>query len=487
MLNQIKNLTKHSAVYSISTFIQRFQGLVMLPIYTDTSYLASSSVYGDYVLVYTFIAFMNVFYLYGLDAAFLRYYFIGKHDRKNIYRSSVQIVFFSSLITSTVIYLCATIISRLIFNSADYDFFIKIAAGILLLDTLCSLPYLILRAEEKSIAYTVIRIGRFFLEIILNIIFVVFLKLGVKGILYANLIAAFINLLVMIPFQWTYIRGQFSLAVIKDLLHFGFPMIPNSLAYLLVDISDKWLMSRLLDKDTVGVYGVNYNLGKLMLLIIIAFRTAWQPFFLKISGEPDAKKIYARIMTYFIAGAAFVVISGSLLVEYIVKIPVSPGKTLVGAAYWGGIKIIPIILLSYLCYGIYVNLTVGIYIQKKSQWMFLFTGLAALLNISSNFYLMPHYGIMGAAFATLLAYFIMMLSIFIANQKFYPIAYEYKRILWISAYLIVCLIIFYLWKLDILIRFALIFLFPVVILILKLLKEEEKRYIKRFIRDRFSS
>ena len=481
MLHHIKNLTKHSAIYSISTFIQRTQGLIMLPIYTDTSYLATKSVYGDYILVYTFIAFMNIFYLYGLDSSFLRYYFLGQYTRKDIYRSAIQIVLISSLLTSAIIFLFASSIARIIFNSSGYDFFIKIAAGILLFDTLCNLPYLILRAEEKSFIYTLIRIGRFILELALNIIFVVYLKYGVKGILFANLLAAAINLLFMIPFQWSYIKGKFSFIAIKDLLTFGLPLIPNSLAYLLVEISDKYLMSRLLDKDTLGEYGVNYRLGTLMLLIVSAFRTAWQPFFLKIAKDPDAKKIYARILTYFICGATFVVISGSFFVEYIVQIPVAPGKTLLGKAYWGGVKIIPIILLSYLCYGVYVNLTVGIYIKKKSQWMFLFTGLAALFNISSNFYLMPHYGMMGAAFATLLAYLIMMLSIFIANQKFYPIKYEYKRIFWIGLYLICSLVIFYAWNLHLVVRIIILLTFPVMIFALNLLNDQEKSYLKRLI------
>ena len=82
ILNQVKNLTKHSAVYTVATFIQRLQGLILLPILTDPSYLATKSEFGDYALIYTFIAFMNVFYLYGMDAAFLRYYFLGEHSRQ---------------------------------------------------------------------------------------------------------------------------------------------------------------------------------------------------------------------------------------------------------------------------------------------------------------------------------------------------------------------------------------------------------------------
>ena len=161
LLAHLKNLTKHSFIYTISTLIQRAQGLVLLPILTDTTYLTTTSEYGDYALVYTFIAFMNVVYLYGIDSAFMRYYFLGRHTREQVYGSAIRILSITALITSVIIYIFAEPIAVLIFDSTDYGFFVQIAAGILFVDTLCNLPYLILRAEERSILYSGLRIGRF--------------------------------------------------------------------------------------------------------------------------------------------------------------------------------------------------------------------------------------------------------------------------------------------------------------------------------------
>jgi len=137
-------------------------------------------------------------------------------------------------------------------------------------------------------------------------------------------------------------------------------------------------------------------------------------------------------------------------------------------------------------YGIYVNLTIGIYIEKKSEWMVIFTGLAAICNIGSNFYLMPAYGMIGAAFATLLAYFVMMLSIFIANQQLYKVNYEYGRMAWILAYLILSLVLFYSFDLNLWIRLFLVIGMPLLIPILGLFKADEKEMLKRILRQFFS-
>jgi O-antigen/teichoic acid export membrane protein len=474
ILNQVKSLTKHSAVYTIATFIQRLQGL-------DPSYLATKSEFGDYTLIYTFIAFMNVLFLYGMDVAFLRYYFLGEHSRQSIYRSSIQIISISGLLLSALIFILAEPIANLIFNGQGYEFFVRIAAAILFFDTLCNMPYLVLRAEERSTTYSLIRIGRFILELILNLFFIMYLKLGVKGILYANLTAAIINLIVLFPFQVKYLQGNYSWSVVKGLLRFGLPMVPNGLAYLIVEISDRYLMPRLINKEVLGEYTANHKLGTILLLLVIAFRTAWQPFFLKVAKQSDAKEIYSRVMTYYIFIAAFVVLTVTMTIEYIVKIPIAPGMTLLGESYWGGVQIIPIILFSYMTFGVYVNLTVGIYIEKKSELMAIFTGLAAVINVSSNFYLMPLYGMMGAAFANLLAYCVMMVSIFIANQKLYHITYEYGRIFWIISYLYMALILYYFLELNILTRLVLIIGLPIFLALLGFFKEDEKAYMRKII------
>jgi O-antigen/teichoic acid export membrane protein len=474
---QIKSLTRHSAIYTISTVIQRAEGFLLLPILTDTTYLATKGEYGDYTLIYTFIAFMNVFYLYGIDAAFLRYYFLGAQKKEDVYRSAVQILSLTSLVSSGLIFLLAEPLSFLIFNENGYVFFVKIAAAILLVDSLCSIPYLILRAEERSVLFTVIRLGRFLLELILDIVFVVFLKTGVQGILYANLLAALINLLVLIPSQVHYLGGKFSFSAVRDLLRFGLPMIPNGIAYLVVEISDRYLMLHLLDKEKVGVYSANHKFGTVMLLLVTAFRTAWQPFFLKVAGQADARKIYSRVMTYYVLGASFTVLAGSMFVEYLVKLPLTGQTTILGREYWGGIQIIPLILLSYMLYGVYINLMVGIYIQKKSEWMALFTGLAAVVNIAANFYLMPRYGLIGAAMASLLAYAVMTLSIYYANQKIYAVPYEARRLAIVIGYLLAGLLIFYFIPIGIYSRLILVLAMPLLLFVLNFFSEEEKAFL----------
>jgi len=483
MIKQIKNLARHSSVYTVSTFVQRALGLVLLPLYTDTAYISTSS-YGDLALVYVFIAFMTILYLYGMDLAFMRYFFLGAFRREDVYRTAFNSVLISAALLSLALLLSAPSIARFVLGPGYYGLYIKLAAGVLFFDTLGNLTYLVLRAEEKSVTYSAIRVGRFLVEVALNLFFVIGLRKGVAGILYANVIASFLNLLVLLPFQLKYLKGRFRYSILKTLLRFGLPMIPNGLAYLIVELSDKYLMRLLLGKHTLGIYAANYKFGSLLLLVVVAFRTAWQPFFLKVAKEEKQPAlIYSKVMTYFTLVGAFLVVAGSYLIGDIVRLPLSSTHTIMGGAYWGGIKIIPVILSAYLFYGMYVNLTVGIYIKEKAEWMVLFTGLAAVANIGSNLYLMPHFGIMGAAFATLLSYVVMAGFIFAANQKIYPVSYEYGRIGITLLYMAGMLAIYYIFDPILIWRIVLLALSPLLFLTGGFFSKQELNVLnKRFLK-----
>ncbi len=482
MIEQIKNLARHSSIYTISTFMQRALGFIMLPIYTDPSYLASKSQYGDLTLVYTFMAFMNIVYLYGMDSAILRYFFLGKYKRTDVYSTGFKSVVVNSLLLSFILFWFAPQLGKFVFAGAHYAPLIRISAAILFFDSIGNLPYLVLRAEEKSLHYSAFRIGRFILEFLLNILFVVVWHKGVMGVLYANVIASFLNLMALLPYQMHYLKGKWSAEVFKILLLFGLPILPNGLAYLTVEVSDKYLMRVLLNKDLLGLYSANYKFGSLLLLVVIAFRNAWQPFFLKIAKQENARQIYARVLTYFTLVSTVVIIFGSFVIDYLVRLPLPGGKTVMGRMYWSGTKIIPIILTSYLFYGLYVNFTVGIYIRKKTKYMIIFTGLAALVNIGSNLYLMPHFGIMGAAFATLLAYLVMAISIFVANQKLYYIPYEYGRIAFILFYLAAVLAFYYAVEPGLWLRLAVLALSPILFWALRFFRQEEWAALLRLVK-----
>jgi O-antigen/teichoic acid export membrane protein len=163
----------------------------------------------------------------------------------------------------------------------------------------------------------------------------------------------------------------------------------------------------------------------------------------------------------------------SLFIDDIARLKLPFRGNLIGSKYWGGLEIVPIILFAYLLYGIYINLMAGIYIEKKTKYLPLITGVAAFINIICNFLLIPSFDLMGAAIATLISYFVMMAGIYYYSQKYYKINYEVKKILIIlftavAAYT-VFLLFFKFVFVNILIKILLVVFFIILIFAFKIL------------------
>ena len=197
---------------------------------------------------------------------------------------------------------------------------------------------------------------------------------------------------------------------------------------MLIQGIDRPILGKLTNLDTVGIYNACYKLGIFMMLFVNMFQYAWQPFFLQNAEEKNAKEIFSKVLTYFTLASALILVILSLFIDDIVAIPVLHGRTLIDSAYWGGLSIVPIILFGYLFNGLYVIFTAGIYIEDKSMYIPLITGIGAVVNIGVNFLLIPVWGIMGAAFATLAAYLAMAIGLYAVTQRFYKIEYEVAKL-----------------------------------------------------------
>jgi O-antigen/teichoic acid export membrane protein len=236
---------------------------------------------------------------------------------------------------------------------------------------------------------------------------------------------------------------KISLPVLRKMLKFALPYLPGSLAAMIVQVIDVPIIEMLTNKSTLGIYRMSYKIGILIMLFVSMFNYAWQPFFLNNAKEKDAKEIFSKVFTIFLILLSLLWIVLSLFVEDVISFKVASGYSILHEKYWEGMFIIPIILLAYLFYGMYVIFTAGIYIEEKTKYFPIVTLAAAAVNVIVNFLLVPKIGIMGGALATLLSYIVMSGGLFIVSQKFYPIKYEMDKVWKILSLVFIVAFIYY--------------------------------------------
>ena len=426
MFDKLKQLSMDTAIYGVSTMVGRFLNFLLIPFFTN---IFDPSEYGIVQIVYAYIAILNIFYIYGMDSAFLKFAAFKEEDTdKDNFSTPYISVFFTSLLFGfIIIYFQSTIADKLGIPE-DYYYLIYLAAAIIFLDTNGVIPFLKLRLNREAKKFSLFKIINICTNLVLNLYLVLVLNWGIEAILFSNIIASLVSLILLIPTILRYLKFEFNTRLFKRFIKFGLPYFPAGLAVMLVQVIDVPILERLTDLKTVGVYKANYKLGIFMMLFVNMFQYAWQPFFLQNAKEENAKAMFAKILTYFTLVGSILVVGISLFVADLAQINIA-GYSIIGSAYWSGLDIVPIILLAYLINGIYVIFSAGIYIAEKSLYVPFIAGAGAALNIIANFALIPVMGFMGAAFATFIAYLVMAIGYYVVTQKFYHIIYEWDKII----------------------------------------------------------
>ncbi len=430
MVNKVKRLGQETLIYGTSTILARMLNFFLVPFYT---YYLITSDYGIIATVFAFMALFNIIYQYGMDQAYLR--FAEDNKTKDTFSTPLLAVCGTSILLSIIIYFLSPVIANILGIGTQNAYLIKYCVLILAFDALNIVPFAKLRFEHRAWHFVLVRSVSIIVNVAGNICALKFFDWGVKGVFAAGILASLTSLILLFPVVKESFVFRFDKKLFKQMFNFSWPFIPAGLASILVNVIDKPLLSHLTSLADVGVYQANFKIGIFMMLIVSMFDQAWRPFFIQEAKEPNAKQTFAEIFTWSFALLGWVFLGLALLMPLIIQTNIF-GLNLINRAYWGGLKIIPLVVGGYFFYGCYINFMVAPVLTKKTTVLMKITLLGAAASILVNILLVPHIGILGAGWAIFTSYAVMALALFIFGQKNYKINYDYKKIFLISLIII---------------------------------------------------
>jgi O-antigen/teichoic acid export membrane protein len=483
MFEKLKRLGAETAIYGVSTIVGRFLTFLLVPFYTNV--LPSTSDYGIVATVYAYIAFLNVIYGYGMESAYFRYASaIEIGDVKQNFSTPFISLFLTSLVFSAFLHLFSAPVGDLIGIGSSYAVLVRYSAWILFFDAVCLIPFASLRLQSRAKLFATVKIVNIVSNILLNVVLLLKFRLGVEGIFISGFASSALTFFILLPVIRKQFRFNFHRDLFRHLLRFGLPLIPAALSGIAIQVIDRPMLKALTNDSVVGIYQANYRLGIFMMLIVSMFDYAWRPFFLTSAKEENAREMFSRVMTYFLVGASFVFLFFSFFIGDIVRIRVF-GHYFIKPEYWSGLSIVPIVLCAYIFTGMNTVLVAGVHIEKKTHILPYTTGAGAIVNVVSNYLLIPPLGMLGAAYATLFSYMVMAGSLYVIVQRFYHVPYEYRRIVTIA---IVTAVLFavYSWLnltgasvSSLLLKALLVLAFPILLLGSKFFEPNEITSLKR--------
>ncbi|MEO6223971.1 MAG: polysaccharide biosynthesis C-terminal domain-containing protein, partial [Vicinamibacterales bacterium] len=415
-------LTRNVAIYGAGDVAVTAVSLMLLPFYMRV--LTPADFGALYLLLFVETVTKLLFRL-GLDGAFMRYYLDRAEGRERQVLASTLWIFLALASGALLagLLLLSPLLAHHLFKTewARYLTPLRLVLVNMYLLTFTFIPFHAMRMNKQALTFSAFTLGRSVSTLVLRIVLVLWAGMGLTGMWVADLAVT----IVVVPLLWPWMRDlwrpEFSTAELRQSLRFGLPRLPHGLAQQALDAGNQYLLSRFIPLDRQGVYGIGTTIGRGTKLFLSAFETGWAPFYYETARHPDAKTTFCKITTYGIAILA-ILVAGS--------VAVGPDliRFLTPDAYQDAGLVVPLIALGIALQGVYLLTSIGLNITSQTQYYPASTFAAAAVGLGSGLWLMPRYGIEGAALAFVLSYFTLALVAGFFSNRQYPMAYERGRI-----------------------------------------------------------
>ena len=435
-MSKLDSLVKDTAIYGLSSIIGKFLNYLLVPLYTYL--LANTNDYGIVTNLYAWTALLLVILTYGMETGFFRFANKEGYDAKQVYRTA-----YIALLSSSVLFAALCVVfQQPIANVLDYpnhSEFIALMAVTVAIDAFASIPFAYLRYQKRPILFATLKLLFVLLNIGFNILFLVILgKTDVIYVFISNILATSIQTLCLLPFCLP--RGaRFSWPVLREMLRYSLPLLILGVAGIMNQTLDRILFLKLYPfedaKAQLGIYGACFKVAMVMMMFTQAFRYAYEPFVFSKHKNRQSAEAYADVMKYYII-FSFLILLGVIFYLDIFRYIISD-------AYWEGLKIVPIVLWTYVFQGVYFNLSFWYKLTDETKWGAYFSLIGLVITLVLQIVGVPRIGYWASCGSSLVCYLVIMLLSYFIGQKKAPIPYDLKSIGGYTAVTIALLGVYY--------------------------------------------
>ena len=421
LAQQIKRLLFQSLIYGLGGLISRVLSVLLLPLYT--SYLHGRD-YGRVETLTALSAVLVVVLRLGISSAFFRYYFDSPEleHRVRVVRTSFWFTMGSATLGLAAGWIAAQPIADALSLGHGQAWLVRAAFVGLWAQMNYEQLTSLFRVEERPILFTFATLANLLVTVGATVVLVVHFHERALGVVVGNWIGTLSVYLVLLGYRRYQLGLQFDRRLFREMNRFGLPLVPSQLALWALAFSDRFFIAKFKGQTEVGHYSVGVRVASAALLLLAAFRLAWPAFAYSIEDEDEAKRTYGFVLTYLLFVFSWLALILGLLAPWLVRL-------LTGRAeFHEGARVVPLTAFALTALGGYIVVSIGIGRARKTQFNWVVTGIAALLDIALNLVLVPSFGMIGAAIAGAAAYSSMFVLMSVHAQRVYPVPYQWRRV-----------------------------------------------------------
>jgi len=417
--DELKRLGRHSAIYGLGGLVSRILATLLLPLYTH--YLPPGS-YGRVELVTAATAVLAIALQMGISSAFFRFYFDAKETegRLTVIRTSFWFTMAMSTLGLTLGVVFAGPVGHWIGLGHDPSLVRAGAVGLWAQTNYQQLTALF-RVEERSVQYAIASVANVLITVAAMVVFVAVFHWGAIGLVVGNFTGTLIVYVALLVYRTEQLGLEFDRPLLRQMQKFGMPLVPSALALWAISFVDREFIVWYKNTAEVGVYSAALKIAGVITFVMVAFRTAWPAFAYSIEDDGEARRTYAFVLTYLLAFASWVALVIGALAPWWVRLLTDP-------RYQRAEKGVPLLAFAFALYAGYTVLAIGSGRARRTQFNWVVTGAGAAASIGLNFWLIPRWGMVGAAISMVISYVVLFVGMTLYAQHVYPVAYQWRRV-----------------------------------------------------------
>jgi O-antigen/teichoic acid export membrane protein len=418
---ELKRLGRHSAVYGLGGMVSRVLAVLLLPLYT--AYLPPPA-YGQVEIVTSLTAVVSILLQLGISSAFFRFYFDAKDEaaKLTVVRTSFWFTMAAATTGMVIGLVFAEPIGHALQLGAHPANLVRAGAIGLWAQTNYQQLTALFRVEERSMAYAVASVTNVLITIAAMVVFVAIAHWGAVGLIVGNFAGTLFVYLALVFYRSEQLGLEFDRPLLRRMQTFGMPLVPSALALWAISFIDRQFVNHYKGLAEAGVYSTAIKVASVITFVMIAFRTAWPAFAYSIEDDREAKRTYSFVLTYLLAVASWAALFLGALAPWLVALLTSK------ASYLRAEKGVALLAFAFAIYAGYTVLAIGSGRARKTQLNWVVTGIGAAVNVALNFWLIPRWGMVGAAISTLVSYVVLFVGMTLYAHSVYPVAYQWRRV-----------------------------------------------------------
>jgi O-antigen/teichoic acid export membrane protein len=419
----LRRLATTGAAYTAASILSKLIAVALLPLYTR--YLTPAD-YGAAEVMFAAVVSASIVVRFGMIEALLRFYYKDDEDPARVVATSFAALFWLSTVAALVALPFAGPISEALLGEeaaklASATDLARIAIGGLWVLTMVEYLLTLFRLEERARAYFVTTIVNVLAAIGLTVVLVVGRDEGARGLLLGSYLSGAAVALGLIAMQWRRLSLRIDRPLLRRMTRFGLPTMPAELSLYLLNFVDRIVIVRSAGLAEAGLYSLAVKFAQAVNVLVRGFQLAWPPLAYSIRDDGEARRAYAAIVTWFVAGCAFVVTGMWLFSRWIVRILAAP-------QFFDSYEAIGLIATGVTLYALYMVLVVILGRTGRTEFNFPATIAALLANLALNIALVPPLGIVGAGLALVASYLVVVGLMYVFTQRLFPVPYEWARL-----------------------------------------------------------